>query len=153
MRHTSKTSRRPHASHSLPVGTCGVNCCLHRACRLHTQCLHQRNQTLNFMKFLFNVFTFLPFFLSFFLFVFPTLVPPTLCHQTDKKDFFLPCFSARLPSCPEALKYLVSSIATNVSPLSARSKNMIGEGHKKEKNKGGGVRSRSLVAKILCGAR
>lgn len=34
--HSSKLSRRPAASHGLPEGTCRINCCLHRACRLCT---------------------------------------------------------------------------------------------------------------------
>lgn len=32
---THKTSHRPHTSHSLPLGTCTINCCLYRACRLY----------------------------------------------------------------------------------------------------------------------
>lgn len=44
-------------------------------------------------------------------------------------------FSAPLPSCPEALEYLVSSLTANISPPSARSKNLIGERKKKKEQK------------------
>lgn len=75
------------------------------------------------------------------LFPIPHLGPPLpfkLRHQTDKKDFSLPCFSARLPSCPEALEYLVSSLTANITPLSARSKNLIGGNVTRRKDKNGG---------------
>lgn len=151
VRHTSKTSHRPHASHALPVGTCSINCCLHRACRLHILSIACIKETTRWT--LWNFYSlcslFFPFSsLSSFSYSPPCPnIPPLLSsfqlrHQTDKKDFFLPCFSARLPSCPGALEYLVSSITANVSPRSARSKNLTGEGgkDKKEKKRGGGGR-------------
>lgn len=102
---------------------------------IHTiYCSHQRNHTQNFMKFLFIVFTSLPFFpLSsysppwtpvFFFFLAP---PP------NRQERLLPCFSARLPSCPEAFEYLVSSLTANISPLSARSKTWSGREIKRRK--------------------
>lgn len=45
VRHTSKTSQRPHASLSVPLGTCSINCCLHRACRLHTLSIARIKET------------------------------------------------------------------------------------------------------------
>lgn len=75
------------------------------------------------------------------LFPIPHLGPPLpfkLRHQTDKKDFSLPCFSAWLPSCPEALEYLVSSLTANITPLSARSKKLIGGNVTRRKDKNGG---------------
>lgn len=101
---------------------------------IHTiYCSHQRNHTQNFMKFLFIVFTSLPFFPSFFLF--PTLHPPFffLAPPPNRQERLLPCFSARLPSCPEAFKYLVSSLTANISPLSARSKTWSGREMKRRK--------------------
>lgn len=117
-RHTSETSHRPHAFCTLPLGTCRINCCLLRACRLRavsTPCIKETTGwTLwNF----YSVCSFSSLFPLLFLPI-PHLGPPhscfKLCHQTDKKDFSsLPCFSAQLPSCPEA----PSSISLVLSQL------------------------------------
>lgn len=55
-------------------------------------------------------------------------------------------FSARLPSCPEALEHLVSSLTANVSPPSARSKNLMVGGDKGDIH----TNSRSSVGNVLC---
>lgn len=133
LRRTSRTSHRPHASRTSPLGTCSINCCLYRACRLHTHHLllaSKKPHTELYEIFIQCVhFSSLPTPPLFLPIPIPHLGPPLafkLRHQTDKKDFSLPCFSARLPSCPEALEYLVSSLAVNITPLCARSKNLIG---------------------------
>lgn len=107
------------------------------------------------MKFLFNVFTSLPFFLSFFLFLFPTLAPLSLfssaTKQTRKTSL---CHVFRLDFLP-AQKHsrisLVLSQRTSLSPLSARSKkpDRGSGGNKKRKEKKGGTTSRSLVGEHL----
>lgn len=153
MRHTSKTSHSPHASHSVPLGTCSLNCCLHRACRLHAHYLLLASKKPH--SELYEIFIHCVHFSSLFpsFFLFPTLAPSPLFKKfflappPNRRERLLPCFSARLPSCPEALEYLVSS---NISPLSARSKNLIGKGNKEKK---GGTTSRSLVGESLHRAR
>lgn len=150
--HSSKPSCRPSASHGLPMGTCRINCCLHRACRLHTTstaCIKEstRSTLWNFYS-LCSLFFPFPFLSSF---SYSPPCPPfpfsfSSATKQTRKTSLSRVFSARLPSCPEALQYLVSC---SISPLSARSKTT---GDEKKRRKGG-VRSRRDVGKALHGAR
>lgn len=146
-----KESQRPHASHGRPAGACRINCCLHRACRLHTlSCSHQSNYSLNFMKFLFNVLLLFPFTsLSSYS---PPCSPPSLLfflklhHQTDKKELSLPCFQLHfLPAQEHSSISLVLSQLTSLPHLpGAKTQSGREMGRRK-----GGTTSRSLVGKIL----
>lgn len=142
-----------------PVGTCSINCCLHRACRLHALSIARIKETThwtlwNFYSMCSLLFPFSS--LSSYSYSPPWPPSPFLAPPPNRQERLLSAmFSARLPSCPEAVEYLVSSLTANISPLSARSKNLIGEGVggiKRRKEKGG-TTSRSLVGEILRRAR
>lgn len=111
-----KTTRRHRASPGEPLGACCFNCCLQTPDTVF--CFHQRNHTLYFMKFLFNVFpSLLP--LLFLPILTPhlqlPLLPFKMRHQTDKKDFFLPCFQLNfLPAWKHSSISLVLPLLTSL---------------------------------------
>lgn len=109
------------------------------------------------MKFLFNVFTSLPFFLSFFLFLFPTLAPLSLfssaTKQTRKTSL---CHVFRLDFLPAQKHSSISLVLSQLTSLLylPGAKTWSGSGgDKKRKEEKGGTTSRSLVGEILRRAR
>lgn len=148
VRHTSKTSHRPHTSRSAPLGTCSVNCCLHRACRLRTLSIARIKETTcwtlwNFYSMCSLLF---PFFLSFFLFLFPTLAPLSLFSSATKQTRKTsPCHVFRLDFLPAQKRSSISLVLSQLtSPLDLPgAKTWSGKGggewNKKRKRKERGV--------------
>lgn len=126
-------------SSTVPVGTCSINCCLHRACRLHTLSTACIKETTRWT--LWNFYSMFSL-----LFPFPSLSsfsysPPSplllffLSSATKQiRKTSLPCFAPQLPSCPEALEYLVSSHREHLSSICQEQRNLIG-GNERETKK------------------
>ena len=106
---------------SAPVGTCSINCCLHRACRLHTLSIARIKETTRWT--LWNFYSMcsllFPFFLSFFLFLFPTLAPLSLFSSATKQTRKTsPCHVFQLDFLPAQKRSSISLVLSQrTSPL------------------------------------
>lgn len=150
---------RPHASLALPVGTCSINCCLHRACSLQTisiACIKEKPHAELYEIFIHSVHFSSPF-PSFFLFLFPTLLPPSFFkalppNKKTRKTSFSRVF--RLDFLPAQKRSSISLVLSQPASLlylpGARIWLGMGGGIKKKKK--GGATSR-MVGMILHGGR
>ena len=155
LRHTSETSRRPHASRTAPLGTCSINCCLHRACRLRTPSIARIKETTCWTLWNFYSMCSLVFPFSLFLPIpIPHLGPPLLSpafffslfffssatKQTRKTSLSL-CHIFQLDFLPAQKHSSISLVLSQLTSLLSLpgAKTWLGrEGGDKEKNGAGG---------------